>query len=181
MYLCYCFYQLGSLRIWYSFWLIMLVSSHWPHEVPHPGWVNSKSGQELCRKETWKSFSPVPCACSCVFSCHSAAHSGICTHRIQQHWGCMTWKALTEIRLKTCFLQSWLLVCLQGVSTKEEHWRWLQARADLKEGPVWGCLVGQLTEKIGDLQRRAKSVTPTTNCCCCRGGFCSIWYYMFLL
>lgn len=45
--------------IWYSFWLLMLVSSPWPHSVSHPGCVNSESGQEICKTHTPLYLQPV--------------------------------------------------------------------------------------------------------------------------
>lgn len=58
-----------------------------------------------------------------------------------------------------------LVACLfTGSKTKDEQWRWTQARAELKQRLICGNLVCQPTGKIRDLECRAKSVTPTKNC-----------------
>lgn len=177
MFLCHFFSQLGSLKN-----LILILAAY----AGQPSLTTQCAPSWLCELkvrpgnlQNTQSFSPAPCACSWVFSCHrDVAPSGKCTHRIQVHWGCITWKTLTETRLKTCFLQSWLFVCWQGVSTKDGCWN------GFRQGQIWmrgqsGAGVSAQGE-IRDWQCRAKAVTPTKNCCCCWGGFCSIWYCIFL-
>lgn len=158
-------------RTWCSFWLPVLVRCHWHTMCPILAVGTPRLGAtQAGNLQNTQHLSAAACAYSWVLFVTALLIQG-CVHTEFRLWGCMTWKALTEIRLKTCFLQSWLFVC---VLTGSKHKRWVLGMASGRgrakgEASLGLSAVSAHRENQG-LQCRAKAVTPAENCCCSWGG-----------